>query len=83
MSELYRAEQSDVQQALSHIFDYSLSEKDALACDCAKFNYEKLVYYQDRIKCPVNMNESEVEMVISTVLKPLFVLCFGRFILSW
>lgn len=27
------------------------------------------------------MNESKVEMVISTVLKPAFVLCFGHFIL--
>ena len=40
-------------------------------------------YYQDRIKCPVVMNESEVEMVISTALKPVFILCFGHFTLSW
>ena len=29
------------------------------------------------------MNESKVEMVISTALKPVFILCFGHFILSW
>ena len=37
-----------------------------------------VTFYQDGIKCPISMNESKVEMVISTVIKPVFVLCFGH-----
>ena len=61
-------------QAILHFIQY-----DVISCKCSIDVMKNSMNFQGRIKCPINMNEYKVEMVISTELKTCFRSLFWTF----